>query len=372
MTKSCGTCKKSSSTLIDLKGQKFGSLTVIRQIGRDKFREALWESECSCGELVEMASRRLRTAAYPSCGKEDCPDGLLEKNLFVKAKAEGSLRGAKKRSGYCKTDLVNKRFGNIVVIEVLDERIKGGSWGCVCRCDCGNEFVIGTHWLRHLGMTDCGCLNARNETRFNYLERNLVLGTLLGDGCLAKKDASDLARLSVNHSLKQVEFVHWKYQLLNRFVRTEPKVIPNTEGWGGPQKSFVTICTEEMGEIYRLLYPGGVKTITEEYLLQIEDPIALAVWYMDDGSCSQKKYNCRISTDSFSLRENELLCDWLKSKWGIEDTKPFNYKRKYYNLQINASARDQLFEIIQGHMIPSMKYKMTKRFRNNPEMKELA
>ena len=43
------------------------------------------------------------------------------------------------------------------------------------------------------------------------------------------------------------------------------------------------------------------------------DPIALAIWYLDD--CTKRNYNaCRFATQSFSLEENELLQSTLEKK----------------------------------------------------------
>ena len=50
-------------------------------------------------------------------------------------------------------------------------------------------------------------------------------------------------------------------------------------------------------------------------LYKINSPIALAYWFMDDGT-----YNGCIATDSFSLEEDKLLQKWLFKKWNIITT----------------------------------------------------
>ena len=33
----------------DIAGQKFGRLTAVKRVGKDKHGHALWECECECG-----------------------------------------------------------------------------------------------------------------------------------------------------------------------------------------------------------------------------------------------------------------------------------------------------------------------------------
>ena len=373
MTKTCGKCKKDSPVLISLQGKVFGSLKVIRKTDKKYHGEMIWECMCSCGKSVLMASRRLRTADYPSCGNEKCPEHLLEKERLHKIFSNSSLDWQKKKNGYCRRDLIGTRFGNLVVKEVTDEMIKGDGNGCVCICDCGNELLIGSRRLRKMGgVSDCGCITAMSNTRLNEIEHNLVLGTLLGDGSLRRPPTrvggrAGLSGLNVNHCIQQEDFVDWKFNVLKRFVPVKPKECANP-GFkkSSMAKRFITKYTEEFVEIYRMLYGTGKKMITESYLSMITHPIALAVWYMDDGSCGKKNYDCNIHTEGFSMAEVQMLSDWLKAKWGVEGAKPYSYKKKYKEkykeyvmLSFNAKARDKFFEIIKPHIIPSMQYKLS-------------
>jgi hypothetical protein len=58
---------------IDLTGQKFGYLTVIRYfktllVGRDKQSKPVWICRCVCGRLVKIQGQSLRTGNTKSCG----------------------------------------------------------------------------------------------------------------------------------------------------------------------------------------------------------------------------------------------------------------------------------------------------------------
>jgi hypothetical protein len=54
---------------IDLKGQTFGRLVVLRlRDGRDSWGQAVWVCKCSCGEMTEVVSKHLRRGETKSCG----------------------------------------------------------------------------------------------------------------------------------------------------------------------------------------------------------------------------------------------------------------------------------------------------------------
>lgn len=53
---------------LDLRGEKFGRLTAIRPVGRDKAGSILWECECECGGMVVVLVGDLRRGHTQSCG----------------------------------------------------------------------------------------------------------------------------------------------------------------------------------------------------------------------------------------------------------------------------------------------------------------
>lgn len=52
-------------------------------------------------------------------------------------------------------NLVNKRFGNLVVSEYAEKRGRGLGW--FCKCDCGNEIVVQSGNLIAGRTKSCGC-----------------------------------------------------------------------------------------------------------------------------------------------------------------------------------------------------------------------
>jgi len=66
--------KLSSNTLpvmksrADLSGKKFGRLTPINCVGKDKFNNAMWLCECECGCTCVVSATHLITGHTKSCG----------------------------------------------------------------------------------------------------------------------------------------------------------------------------------------------------------------------------------------------------------------------------------------------------------------
>lgn len=54
--------------LIDLAGQVFGRLTVIRRAENDKWGNTMWLCQCECGKEKAMASGSLTSGRSTSCG----------------------------------------------------------------------------------------------------------------------------------------------------------------------------------------------------------------------------------------------------------------------------------------------------------------
>lgn len=126
---------------IDLTGQKFGKLTVVKR-GYDK-RDRMgrpivtWECQCDCGNTINVSSQKLRTGHTKSCGclRHTNPKNYINHNF---------------------DDLTGKRFGRLTVI-YREENSKSGNSMWKCKCDCGNETVVPACRLRSGKTKSCGC-----------------------------------------------------------------------------------------------------------------------------------------------------------------------------------------------------------------------
>ncbi|ELC8426291.1 AP2 domain-containing protein [Clostridium perfringens] len=114
-SKSCGCERKKSlkkynaSIRKDLTNKKFGRLTAIKEIGKDKHGNILWECKCSCGNRVNVTGLSLLSGNTTSCGcvvidklKKESKKNLLEgtniaiiENLLKNSKSNRTASGVK-------------------------------------------------------------------------------------------------------------------------------------------------------------------------------------------------------------------------------------------------------------------------------------
>lgn len=99
--------------IIDLTGQKFGKLEVLKYVGLSKFKAATWECLCECGNKTIVNSNALRTGHTQSCGcsrKESTRAWLLKYNT----KHNGSYSRLYSVWGGIKARLYNKKNSHYV------------------------------------------------------------------------------------------------------------------------------------------------------------------------------------------------------------------------------------------------------------------
>jgi recombination protein RecA len=114
--------------------------------------------------------------------------------------------------------------------------------------------------------------------RLSDQQWQVVLGGLMGDGALSpSRIAGSLGtRFRMGHGAKQVEYLDWKASLLGNIEQCRTD---SAQGAG-----FVD-CTPlpELARARDVVYFGdGKKHLTDDYLKALT-PLALAIWYMDDG-----------------------------------------------------------------------------------------
>lgn len=191
---------------------------------------------------------------------------------------------------------------------------------------------------------------------------NAIMGSLLGDASLRKSGERTQA-IRWNHGQVQEDYVIHKYEVLQEFA-TRPPFVTENPGFGDFWVVLTLKALPIFYSMYTLLRPQGSerKTVTVEFLNEITHPIALAWWFMDDGSRDSNN-NCGvISTNSFSEEEVNLLCLWLKTRWDV-DAKPMMVKHSStrnigYVIRLNRDAFLALIDLIFPFVPECMEYKV--------------
>lgn len=113
---------------IDLTGQSFGKLKVIKYEGKNKYGTFMYLCQCDCGNRRICSSSHLNAKYFTSCGCDR------------------------------KEDLTGNKYGRLVAVNRV------GNNEYLCQCDCGNYIMSIDKYLRNGHKSSCGCLAKEQRT----------------------------------------------------------------------------------------------------------------------------------------------------------------------------------------------------------------
>ena len=132
---------------IDLTGQKYGKLTVLKKSEqRTSGGRIQWECKCECGNKILATGDHLRSGHTKSCG---CLQKQIAREINFK-------------------DISNQRFGKLIAIANEKSNSQGAAiWKC--KCDCGNIIYVRGMDLRNGHTTSCGCSISKGEEKITKI-----------------------------------------------------------------------------------------------------------------------------------------------------------------------------------------------------------
>ena len=201
------------------------------------------------------------------------------------------------------------------------------------------------------------------------MQVQVILGALLGDGSLSKPLRTDdaSARFRMGHGAKQAAYLDWKVSLLANIPHAK-----TANAKGAVFADFSPLA--ELAELREAVYFGdGKKHITWDYLKNLT-PLALAVWYMDDGSFTLRSKGVQertaggtgrieICVEAMSPGSRNRLARYLRDTHGLHVKLECRGARKVSVLRFSTSASEKFQKLIAPYIHPSMEYKLLPRFR---------
>lgn len=147
--------------------------------------------------------------------------------------------------------------------------------------------------------------------------REIILGSLFGDGSLKLHKNYKNARFSMRHSQKQKEYFLWKVRELNEISGGQCVWLQKgKDGWGKDKLRYQSRALEELTKIYELTHPSGRFRIRRKWLNQLS-PLSLCIWWLDDGSLVSDCRQGVLCTDRFSFKELIILVRYFRKVWHI-------------------------------------------------------
>ena len=130
----------------------------------------------------------------------------------------------------------------------------------------------------------------------------------------------------------------------------------------------------ELGELRDVVYWGdGKKHLTDDYLKSLS-PLALAVWFMDDGSFTERSKGLQQRTaggsgrvefcvEAMSEASRVRLADYLRDVHGVDSKVWIRGAAKKAVLTMTTAASRRFLELVAPYVHPSMDYKLLPRLR---------
>ncbi|HYB37096.1 MAG TPA: intein-containing recombinase RecA [Mycobacterium sp.] len=224
------------------------------------------------------------------------------------------------------------------------------------------------------GWTEAGDLIAGDRVlaaephRLSDQQFQVVLGSLMGDGNLSpNRRGRNGVRFRLGHGAKQVEYLRWKTALMGNIKHS---VRENAKG-----ARFVDFTPlPELAELQRAVYLGdGKKFFSEEYLKALT-PLALAIWYMDDGSFSVRSKGLQertvggsgrieIYVEAMTEGTRVRLRDYLRDTHGLDVCLRQAGSLGRAVLVFSTASTAKFQGLVAPYMAPSMEHKLLPRFR---------
>jgi intein/homing endonuclease len=198
----------------------------------------------------------------------------------------------------------------------------------------------------------------RDKLVLDYLRKQMLIGKMLGDGCLNRKSG----HIDFSHKKEHEEYLDFNLKLFGYLAGVKQK--EQISGYGTTMCRARTISSPAINELLEDWYlPNVNKKIVPRSIIDNLGPLSIAIWYMDDGSLSHNENQidrASIATCRYSSGCVDNLVNALK-KFGIDAIK-YN-DGKYYRLRINSDSSDILFNIISPYVPKCMQYKLPESYR---------
>jgi hypothetical protein len=180
------------------------------------------------------------------------------------------------------------------------------------------------------------------------LQEEILLGSLLGDGHM-HPTSTESARFMERHSLAQEDYLKWKVAHLAPFVSSTYPETKTVNGKVYPLVGAATHSCPQLRPLYDLFYTTRGRVFPKDLHERIT-PLALAVWYMDDGSLAGRGLHPRISVglSQRSLRRAAKALRALGLKPRYHDEGAFYFP----------GQADRFFGLVREHIPPCMAYKL--------------
>jgi recombination protein RecA len=204
------------------------------------------------------------------------------------------------------------------------------------------------------------------QRRLSDQQWQVILGSLMGDGNISlNRRGRSGVRFRLGHGARQAAYLDWKVSLLGNIAHSR-----RVDSRGAVFADFTPL--PELEELRRAVYLGdGKKHLSWDYLKALT-PLALAVWYMDDGAFTSRSKGVQertrddrveICVEAMAEGSRERLVEYLRDSHGLDVKLVAKGARRKVRIQFTTGASTRLQEIVAPYVPAAMEAKLLPRFR---------
>lgn len=211
----------------------------------------------------------------------------------------------------------------------------------------------------------------------NKYYRGILIGMLLGDGCIKlkkpykKQDGkySVYAEFVIDHSIKQYAYLSHKCDKFHSIIGGKKPTICKQTHLLSNGKTYISYRFNRCNKYFKLLHRwaysvNGKKTYTRK-LLNMLNPEGISYWYQDDGGVkkthNKNGYVSSVQTMLYTYcpgEEADIIITYFQEVYNITFRKQLHTKTQLYVLAANTAETHKFQNLVKKYIIPSMLYKI--------------
>lgn len=210
-------------------------------------------------------------------------------------------------------------------------------------------------------------------------QKDLIFGTLLGDGNLQTLNNGRTWRYRAIQKEAHAEYLYHKYEILNSLCNIKPiydQVLDSRTGHLDKRYYFNTRVSPSLkfyADMFYIQDPNDPQKWIKQVPLNVQKfltPQALAYFYMDDGALKWLGHSnaMRICTENFTTEGVLRLQKGLKNRYNLTTThtkKTLQDGSIGYRIAIPEKSSAVFRDIVQPYLVNCMKYKVSDGFKSH-------
>ena len=234
----------------------------------------------------------------------------------------------------------------------------GNSVGTIT-CTPNHRFLINKKYIKAENLAVGSQVTVlRSDWILSHTQEQIILGKLLGDGSLSTTKVS--ARLDWGHTNKAL--TEWTARGLGNL--SAGRRVTQISGYGSLMyRAGTHNSVFILNKFESFVYRG--KKIVPEWVSEELTPLAIAFWYMDDGSLghhSAQNDRAHFAVCGFTKKDCSVLIRGLR-RFGIHAI--YYVADGYSRLRLNTDDAERLFALIAPYIPVELQYKLPERYRGH-------